>query len=495
LEHAGRSGALISHPLTWLLVWAAAQVLSRAWNTPALELDEAQQMIWSQQLALGYGPQPPLYTWLQWGVNAVLGPTVWALSVLKVSLLALTYAFMWAAARESGLRAQTAWWVAASLMWLPLMGWESLRDLTHTVLLNCLVAATWWALARQIQRPRPVGFVWLGLALGLGVLSKYSFVLFAGALAASALSLPTVRAALLTRGWWLLPLVAGLVVLPHGLWVLEHWSLASQATAGKLRMEAHISHWVGLSSLLQGVVGNLLLWAIAVALVFGRAWWSPPMPAHRAVAEWLRPLIARYLLVVLACLLLMVFAGQASHFKGRWLHPLVCVVPWLAFACRPGLQEHPRGRWFTWGTVALAVALWAAVTARPWLAGRAGRPNEVNEPVVALADALRQAGYDGRAAIIADNAALAGMLRTRFARATVVACPSEAVDLAAGGECVRQAADVSGSGWLQISRGKLAAPAWWLPGDTPRMLDLPYLHVHGQGPRVRYYFVWQPPRS
>jgi hypothetical protein len=127
--------------------------------------------------------------------------------------------------------------------------------------------------------------------------------------------------------------------------------------------------------------------------------------------------------------------------------------------------------------------------------GRAGQPDQINEPVVALADALRQAGYDGRAIIIADNAALSGMLRTRFPRATVAACPSKASDLAAGRECARQAADASATGWLQISREKLAAPAWWLPGgadDKPRMLELPYLHAHDQQPRVRYYFVWQP---
>lgn len=48
-------------------------------------------MLWTQQLSMGYGSQPPLYTWLQWLVNQVVGPSVLSLSVLKHSLLALTY--------------------------------------------------------------------------------------------------------------------------------------------------------------------------------------------------------------------------------------------------------------------------------------------------------------------------------------------------------------------------------------------------------------------
>ena len=48
-----------------LLLYFGAQVVARLWVSDALELDEAEQVLWTQQLALGYGTQPPLYTWLQ----------------------------------------------------------------------------------------------------------------------------------------------------------------------------------------------------------------------------------------------------------------------------------------------------------------------------------------------------------------------------------------------------------------------------------------------
>ena len=78
------------HPLAWCLLWMLAHVASRVVVSPALELDEAEQALWSQTLAWGYGSQPPLYTWLQAGWFALLGPSVLALSSLKFMLLGLT---------------------------------------------------------------------------------------------------------------------------------------------------------------------------------------------------------------------------------------------------------------------------------------------------------------------------------------------------------------------------------------------------------------------
>ena len=39
------------HPLAWCLLWMLAHVASRVAVSPALELDEAEQALWSQTLA------------------------------------------------------------------------------------------------------------------------------------------------------------------------------------------------------------------------------------------------------------------------------------------------------------------------------------------------------------------------------------------------------------------------------------------------------------
>jgi len=66
-----------THPLFWFAAISLAHVAMRLLASPALKWDEAEQILWTQELALGYGPQPPLYTWLQWAMNQVFGPACW----------------------------------------------------------------------------------------------------------------------------------------------------------------------------------------------------------------------------------------------------------------------------------------------------------------------------------------------------------------------------------------------------------------------------------
>ena len=108
------------HPLAWCLLWMLAHVASRVVVSPALELDEAEQALWSQTLACGYGSQPPLYTWLQAGWFALLGPSVLALSSLKFMLLGLTLVLVWRTALPL-MPERAALWAAASLLLIPAM--------------------------------------------------------------------------------------------------------------------------------------------------------------------------------------------------------------------------------------------------------------------------------------------------------------------------------------------------------------------------------------
>ncbi len=52
--------APVAHPLFWLLALCAAHVAVRVAISPALKWDEAEQILWTQQLAWGYDAQPPL---------------------------------------------------------------------------------------------------------------------------------------------------------------------------------------------------------------------------------------------------------------------------------------------------------------------------------------------------------------------------------------------------------------------------------------------------
>ena len=485
------------HPLYWLLAMALAHVAVRVAVSPALKWDEAEQMLWSQQLALGYGSQPPLYTWLQWLANQVFGPSVLALSALKHALLALSFALMYLAGREL-LDERGAFWASASMLLLPPLGWASVRDQTHTILVTAMTCGAWWLLMRIARQPRPRDFALLGLVCGCGLLAKYSFALVAAAMLVAALSVPETRRALLSPGWWWAPVVGLAVVLPHAVWLASHLAEATAETIGKMNIQPQGSMVSGLGQMLgQGVAGTVALWALIALWAFRSAWWRPPLapasaPMHRVFMRYL-------LLVMLALLGMVVFAGVSSC-KGRWVVPLLCVLPLAAFAVRPELQRHARGGRYSAAIAVVAVAILIAAGARPWISGLRGDVDELNHPALQLADALRQAGYDGTSPIIAADHMMAGMLRLRFPDAPVDACTSAEEDVATcvAGHAARS--QRAGAGMLLISRTDRVEPGWWTKaqaGIAPQPVQsirLPFRMVREGTPPAHYEYIWQPPQ-
>lgn len=487
----------IARPLLWLFGLCLAHVLVRVAISPALKWDEAEQMLWSQQLALGYGAQPPLYTWLQWGVNQVFGPSVLALSLLKHSLLALTYVLMYLAGREL-LGARGAWWASASMLLLPPLGWYSVRDQTHTILVTAMTCAAWWLLLRIVRRPRPQDFAWLGLVCACGMLAKYSFALVIVVMLVAALSVADGRKALFARGWWWAPLVGALAVAPHALWLLSHVQEATADTLYKMQVQRDRSLAESLLNLFDGVLGMLLLFALLALWAFRSALWRRPV---KPAAPWAQTVFWRYLGLMLLALLGMVLFAGVTTFKGRWLLPLLCVAPLAMFAARPELQLHPRAARYTGAVVGMALLLLLAAGLRPWFSGLRGEADELNHPAVALAEQLRALGYDGRGDIIAADHMMAGMLRTRFPKAHVDACSSDEENVSAcvAGGVAR--AGAAGRGWLLVSRADKLEPDWWdqaqahIGPQTVQSIELPYIMARADMPPAHYQVVWHAPEA
>ncbi|HYN61894.1 MAG TPA: glycosyltransferase family 39 protein [Rubrivivax sp.] len=445
---------------TLALGYFGAQVAMRVTVSDALELDEAEQSLWTQAFEFGYGPQPPLYTWLQMAVFQLLGPSVLGLAMLKNTLLAITYGSLWMAARRL-MPAPLAVTAALSPLLLLQIGWESQRDLTHSVLATTLASLTFLLVLRLLERPRELArWSMLGLVLGLGSLSKYSFAGFAVILMAAVLALPETRALLRSRRTWLgaalLGSVALAVFLPHGLWLPDHAAAASEHALQKLSaspMARGTQVARGLGSFAFAVLAFLSpLWLLLLGL-FGAAWWKRPWagadaqaPSSTARADsddhdaddpdtrrsaLARRLARNYALALLVFFAMLVIVGGASHFRNRWLQPFLIVAPVLAFAMAPWLARHPRRR-VLHACCAVAAVCWLA-----WAGGRVvanglrATPDELNEPVAALAQALRASGAvpQGAFTLVSSDMALAGSLRLAFPQAqTLVARDAAALD-------------------------------------------------------------------
>src|ERR1700753_3100121 len=157
-----------------LLIYFPLQIILRVCISSSLDLDESEQLVLTQKLSWGYGSQPPLYTWLQFGLFKCFGASVFSLSLLKNLLLFSTYLFTYFNARLVTRSYACAIAAAVSLFFIPQIVWESQRDLTHSVLAATLVCATIFSFLRLREKPTLARYALFGACAGLGVLSKYN---------------------------------------------------------------------------------------------------------------------------------------------------------------------------------------------------------------------------------------------------------------------------------------------------------------------------------
>src|SRR5438093_4678489 len=272
-----------------LVAYALLHVGVRLLAPGAVEHDEAEQLLLAQSLALGYGPHPPLYAWLQHGVFRALGVGVLGLAVLKHACLLGVYGGTYLAARrlrsDPGLAALTT----LSLCLVPGMVWEAPRDLTHSVLAAALAPVSVCVLVTLAHTPTAWRYAALGSVLGFGLLAKYNFGLFAAVLLGTALSVPVFRSALLDPRTGLTLMVVAAVVGPHLVWLTAHPASVPATAKLRLGIRALDGTMIGLTHLLTDLIAFLVpLGALVAALVPAVRRPAPdPDPARQAARRLL----------------------------------------------------------------------------------------------------------------------------------------------------------------------------------------------------------------
>jgi 4-amino-4-deoxy-L-arabinose transferase-like glycosyltransferase len=394
-----------------LAFYFGLHLISRVLVSPSLELDEAEQLFHLQMLALGYGFQPPLYTWMQALVFTVTGPSVFGLALLKAVLLWLTW---WAVYRTARLfyEGKDALAIGLSLALFPQYLWESQRDLTHTVLLVACVALFWLVLLGVRALPRAgLAVLALGALAGASILAKYSAGLWLViVVAAIALAGGPLRQWLQVRTLAVVAVVAALVVLPHAFWLSQNMHEVATPIQSKLGMASDqlLDYGAAVLSLVQALAGFVGLWLLVTLIAWGSSAKAPnaAIPhAHVPSRFW-----AAYLLVFLAALLGMIVFADASHFKDRWMQPFLLILP-LAFAKLVCMNGLPRALRLAWTASALVLML-LALTLMPLRTVLGTQTSELSRlaiPYEKLAQALKQ-DYPEARTLVAPQGLVAGNL-------------------------------------------------------------------------------------
>jgi len=413
-----RPGRLL---LAFLLAYGSAHGLVRLWASPVADVDVVVEVVYSQAWRAGYDLlQPPLYGWLSHLAReaGVLGIPFFVF--LKYALFTATVWCVFLAARRMTGDEARAVLAALSLLLFYQVGWNMHGGVTQTQILMLAMAATLAALVRLVETGDSWTYVALGVAIGLGLLSKAGYPLFLVSLLAALWSEPATRRRL-RPGGLVVALTIGLgIAAPYLLWLAQQTEavLALPTTAlgadpaGDSRNRASGAFSFALMSL-----GFLMPLAAVLLLLWPRIAMRPA--ADNADPPW-RRILGRSLLVAAGLALAAVLLLGIPSVRERWLHP-IWLFAGLYGALRLQAAAAPARVWRRFA-VAIGIGVLLVLTIRI-LEPLVGPPFcDTCRPMRDYAELARAIADDGLAAgtLVAGDEHVAGNLSLLLPRARVV---------------------------------------------------------------------------
>lgn len=384
-----------------------------------IQLDDVEQVLNGQFFSLYYGnAQPPLYSWISWLLFGLFGTSLATLTWLKYGLLGLSFWFGFSIARR--LLPNPQWVKVASASWLLMapFAWTMHQGFTHSILLGLAILMTFHAALLVKEQPSTPRYLYLGFAVGLGLLSKYSFVLFLLPLLGAALTLPRWRALLFDPRMLLALSLALVLASSHFLWLAAHWDGVAAGLGSKLPIPAEKGVWSHLSAL-----GKFLLSALAFAspfvLVIGLLFPGLFRTAVERSDE--ERLLERFFLLLLPGLLVASVWVVLPKVQMRWFHPLLMLLPfWLLLRLSHAeVMGTRRLRWF-WGiSLGVSILVVAARLVQITVGPNLGLYGRLNYPVVETLTKLPAPLLNGDPVLVRDYVLWAHLL-AHFPQARLV---------------------------------------------------------------------------
>jgi 4-amino-4-deoxy-L-arabinose transferase-like glycosyltransferase len=496
LLDTGRGAALV------LGAYVLAAFALRLILFPAGSQDDSEQLLFTQTLAGGYNPaQPPLYTWLIYAVQHVLGVSLAAVLVVKYAALGLLYLSLYRAARLVLEDARLAAYAATAPVAMYYVAWDALLNYSNSVLMAAFCAATFWAVLALDRRASLAAYVGLGVALGGGFLAKYGFGVFTGALLAAALADPLLRARLLDRRIVITLLLALVILLPHLLWIASGARDVAAALEGRLTSGAGVSYWgtvgEGLLKLANGIVSFPFPLYLLLPALFPRAcrrleWPEPDARRHKLLFE-------RFALAGLAIMVIGVIGFGVSQLRTHYFFIFLPLPIYFFLRVRQARRARPDGAtagmaWYPRVAAAMAVLAFGGLAVKFAAEPQWCRRCYFHVPYATLAQQLRAVGF-GRGTVIESfhRIQFAGNFRPYFPDSRILSTKYPYYRPAAlrAGPCLLLW-DPAYSEGIPEGLRNFAAEAAGIAPDTPYQvgaIEAPLVNGAGSTARLRYALV------
>lgn len=312
-------------------LWALLHALVAVLFETAVNADDAIESYLVQSLELSYVPRnPPLFDWLLYGLQKVVGTGLLGFAVLRYALLFACAMLVYRIARRmiADPRLQALATFSLSAIWV--IGYHSHRILTHSNVMIVAIAGAFLTLMALARRPSAGLYAGLGAWIAAGLLGKFGFVAFLGVVLVACLLEPSYRRVILDRRIFITVLVAAVPLGVYG-WALMHYGQdVMRATAQTIgatgaRWEEVITSVIGA---LAGYVLPLVLLMAVVFLPYNRGAGAVPDAERAAGRRVLRTLIVLGILITLVSTL----AVGATTLRDRYFHVFLLLLPVYLFA-------------------------------------------------------------------------------------------------------------------------------------------------------------------
>ena len=336
-----------------IFIWAIGYILIhlalRVYFSQTLQVDDAEQIRFSQDLLLGYPiPQPPMYSWLSWIMFQIFGTGLLALTLLKYAIISLTFWFTWLVSGQLLQHLQTRYIATFSYLLMPSFAWHMHQGFTHTIMLSFGIVLSLHALLSLKDNPSTKNYIYLGLAFGIGLMGKYSFLLFMVPILISALSINSYRKIMLSPKILLAIGVFVLMIGPHAYWLSQHYQEIFSSIDQKLQVtndnaliDRFKSAWQFSTAAIAFVVPFALVFLI-------NSWRRLFNTDKQLVKQDDVLLLSRFYWVIIISVIVLALFVSMPHFKVRWFHPLMMIFPlWMMIRIeRQELLSKSIIKWF-----------------------------------------------------------------------------------------------------------------------------------------------------
>ena len=406
----------------WVSLFAVICII-RTFVFVGIGADESEALILAQEWRLGYGPiNPPLFVWLLIPALELFGVDIGVVIALRFLILTGACSFLYLSARHILQDTALAALAALTPVAIYYFAWDSLFHYSHSALLTLAVTGALYAFLR-LEAKRDLGsYILFGLALGLGMLSKYNFGLFAAALVAAALFEYEFRQCLLDRRIGLSLLIMVAVAAPHFIWLADHLAAFESHVSGRFNLGAGasiVSRTDAAVTTITSAVSFLLPAALLLLIFFPRAFLTNGAAAE-ANGRY-RRVLQRLFLIMVVVMALAVFLLGVSGIRTHYMFLLI-PFPVYAFVRIHAVQPHPRAlNLYAAVLLALVVLLPLAAAAKFAIDPQRGSKARYNVPYEVFAAQFRKAGFD-KGTILGDwlTYPVAGNLRPYFPDSRVV---------------------------------------------------------------------------